>query len=471
MRELSRFRCLSLLNTKLSSSHQASQILAQLITNRLTSPSLLARLLQQYCVSASDTRQAHSILATFHYPNLFLFNTLLRCTHPKDSMRLFTTWISKDELVIDELTYLYVLGSCVRSPSSSSLCLGRQIQGRALKHGFLSNMVVSTTLIHFYGETRDVASARKVFDEMPEKSVVTWNAMVTGYCSQREKEKAIDYAYDALALFKDMLVGETVQKPNDTTVVCVLSSCSQLGMLEVGACIHGYLEKTICMLEMDVYIGTGLVDLYSKCGCLDSGLQVFNVMRVKNVLTWTAMATGLAIHGKGKEAMEVFEAMAGSGVQPNLVTFTSLLSACCHAGLVEEGLCLFEMMQVKWRLQPGLQHYGCIVDLLGKAGYLREAYRFIKGMPVAADGVLWRSLLSSSIVHGDVELGEEIGKILLQLHQETRNSSDDYVALSNVYASAERWKEVEKVRSVMKVKSIAVNRPGSSFVQSNHQLQ
>ncbi|CAN1761460.1 Pentatricopeptide repeat-containing protein At3g18970 [Linum perenne] len=461
MRELSRFRCFSLLHIKPRSSHQSSQILAQLITNRLTSPSLLAKLIEQYCCSVSDTHQAHSILATFHYPNLFLFNTLIRCTHPKDSLRLFTTWVSKHDLVIDDFTYVYVLGSCVRSPSSSSLCLGRQIQGRVLKHGWLSNLAVPTTLIHFYGGNGDVASARKVFDEMPERSVVTWNAMITAYCSQKE------YAYDALALFKHMLVGDRVQKPNDTTMVCVLSSCSQLGMLEIGASIHGYLEKTMSMLEIDVYISTGLVDLYSKCGCLDSALKVFNVMRVKNVLTWTAMATGLAIHGKGNEAMQVFDAMAGSGIKPNLVTFTSLLSACCHAGLVEEGLCLFEIMEAEFRLRPALQHYGCIVDLLGKAGHLREAYRFIKGMPVAADAVLWRSLLSTSVVHGDVELGEEVGKILLQLHREIRDSSDaseDYLALSNIFASAERWNEVETVRRVMKVKRIVVNKPGSSIV-------
>ncbi|CAI0432527.1 unnamed protein product [Linum tenue] len=270
-------------------------------------------------------------------------------------------------------------------------------------------------------------------------------------------------------LFKEMLVVDGKERPNDTTMVGVLSSCSQLGMLETGASLHGYMEKTICLLDMDVYLGTGLVDMYSKCGCLDSALKVFNGMRVKNVLTWTAMATGLAIHGKGKEAMEVFNLMASFGVKPNLVTFTSLLSACCHAGLVEEGVHLFEIMEVQFGLRPGLRHYGCIVHLLGKAGYVRDAYEFVKRMPVEPDLVLWRSLLSSCKVHGDVDLGEEVGKIVVHLHPEMMELSEDYVALSNIYASAERWKEVETVRKVMKVKGV-VNKPGSSLVQgiSNH---
>ncbi|KAF3945189.1 hypothetical protein CMV_028412 [Castanea mollissima] len=310
--------------------------------------------------------------------------------------------------------------------------------------------------------------ARRVFDEMVVRSNVTWNAMITGYCTQRGRTK--EYARDALVLFQDMLTGVCGVKPTDTTMVCVLSMASQLGVLESGACVHGYIEKTVCVPENDVFIGTGLVDMYAKCGCLESALSVFWQMNERNLLTWTAMSTGLAIHGRANEALELLDSMGASGIKPNVVTFTSLLSACCHVGLVEEGLHLFDKMRNKFGVLPVMQHYGCMVDLLGRAGHLKEAYEFIMGMPIEPDAIIWRSLLSSCKVHGDVIMGEKVGKLLLQLQPEKSDAnltvrSEDFVALSNVYATAERWGEVEIVRKEMKVKGID-NKPGCSSVQS-----
>lgn len=337
-----------------------------------------------------------------------------------------------------------------------------------MKHGFMLNVLVSTTLIHFYASNKDIISGRRVFDEMTVRSSATWNAMFTGYCSQSKKAK--DSAFDALVLFREMLVGINGVKPNDTTILCVLSASSLLGVLEIGACVHGYIEKTFYLPENDVFIGTCLVDMYSKCGCLDNASLIFRLMREKNVLTWTAMATGLAIHGKGNEAMMLLDSMRACSVKPNAVTFTSLFSACCHSGLIKEGLHLFNNMKTKFGIEPNIKHYGCIVDLLGRAGHLEEAYDFIMGIPVKADVILWRSLLSACYVHGNVVMAEKVGKILLQLQPELTSSdmsvtSEDYVALSNVYASAERWFEVESVRREMNVKKIETE-PGSSLVQT-----
>ncbi|KAK2637828.1 hypothetical protein Ddye_025623 [Dipteronia dyeriana] len=303
---------------------------------------------------------------------------------------------------------------------------------------------------------------------MPMKNSVTWNAMINGYCSQSKKSN--DCAFEALLLFKDMLVDVCGVKPTDTTMVCVLSASSQLSVFESGACVHGYIEKKIYMPENDLFVGTGLVDMYSKCGCLDSALSIFRRMRDKNVLTWTAMVTGLAIHGRGKEAIRLLDLMRVCDVKPNAVTFTSLFSACCHAGLVKEGLSLFDNMKSKWDLEPNIHHYGCIVDLLGRAGHLNEAYEFIMRMPVRPDAILWRSLLSACNVHDDVVMGEKVGKILLQLQPESisedlTGTSEDYVALSNVYASAGRWQKVESLRKEMKVRRIE-NEPGYSLVQT-----
>lgn len=339
---------------------------------------------------------------------------------------------------------------------------------RLVKVGVLFNVLVATTLIHCYGSKKDVVSGRRVFDEMSVRTSVTWNAMMTGYCSHDKKGQ--DWAFEAFVLFKDMLVDVCGVKPTDTTMVCVLSASSQLGVLESGACVHGYIEKTMWLPENDVFVGTGLVDMYSKCGCLECASLIFRRMRDKNVLTWTAMVTGLAIHGKGKDAVRLLDFMRIRGVKPNAVTFTSLFSACCHAGLIEEGLGLFDSMKKKWGVEPQIQHYGCIVDLLGRAGRLNEAYKFIMGMPIKADAILWRSLLSACNVHGDVMMAEKVGKILLELQPDSvsvdlNGTGEDYIAMSNVYASAGRWQEVESLRKEMKVRMIE-NEPGCSLVQT-----
>ncbi|XP_050383093.1 pentatricopeptide repeat-containing protein At3g18970 [Argentina anserina] len=471
MHHLPRLRALSLLNLKPKSTHQLKQAHAQLITNGLKSTFTYGKLIEHYCGlsdSESTSLYAHLVFKHFDEPNLFLFNTLIRCTQPQDSIFLFANWVSEASLCVDDFTYKFVLGACARLPSVPTLVVGREIHARIVKQGNISNILVHTTLLHFYASNKDFDSARKVFNEMTERNSVTWNAMITGYSSQRES------ARDALLLFRDMLDGDSGVKPTDTTMVCVLSAASHLGVMETGACVHGYVEKTIPAPDSDVFMGTGLVDMYSKCGSLDTALTVFKRMRQRNVLTWTAMATGLAIHGKASEALELLDVMKANGTNPNAVTFTSLLSACCHVGLVEEGLQLFHMMKSKFRVTPQMQHYGCIVDLLSRSGHLCEAYDFIAAMPVEANAVLWRSLLSSCNVHGDASMGEKVGKKLLhiQVMQSSADEipkSEDYVALSNIFAHAEKWEAVEMVREEMKVMRVE-NKAGSSSVQttSNH---
>ncbi|KAM7269067.1 hypothetical protein ACFE04_024564 [Oxalis oulophora] len=460
-----RVKCPSLLKLEQQLSTQnLKQIHAQLIINNLLqTPSLISKLIKQYCNGNYGYGYAESLLT--HNPDLFLFNTLLRCTQPNHSLLVFANWVSKQTLLFDDRTYIHVLGACARSPnySLSTLFFGRQLHVRIVKLGFLSNLSVATTLIHFYGSNKDIKSARQVFDEMPVKSSVTWNTMIAGYCSQREKGN--DHcAFNGLLLFKDMLTCGT--SVSDTTFVCVLSAVSRLGLIHTGACVHAYMQKTIDEPETDLFIGTALVHMYSKCACIDIASSIFTQMGVKNVLTWTAMATGLALHGRGKQALELLDKMVTTGrIKPNAVTFTSLFSACCHGGLVEEGLYLFHSMEKIFSVVPQIQHYSCVVDLLGKAGYLKEAYEIIERMPIEADAILWRSLLSACKVHGDVIMGEKVAKILLELKpcDQMIDESEDYVALSNIYASAERWREVEILRKEMKVKRIETN-PGTSLV-------
>ncbi|KAL6325716.1 hypothetical protein AAG906_024534 [Vitis piasezkii] len=442
MRSLSRLAFDTLLHFKPNSIHHIKQLHAHLITNALSSPSLLAKLIHQYCAFSSP-HCAYTFFIHLRSPNLFLFNTLIKCLPPT--------------LVFDDFTYIFALGACARSPS---LWEGRQIHARILKQGVWSNVLVQTTAIHFYANNNDVALARLVFDEMRKRSSVTWNAMITGYCSQRGK--VVCYARDALVLFRAMLVDACGVKPTDTTMVCVLSAASQLGVLETGVGVHGYIEKTVLAPANDVLLVLGLLTCTPNAGVW-AVLCAFWGMKERNVLTWTAMITGLARHGRGKEALELLDEMVAYGVKPNAVTFTSLFSACCHAGLVEEGLQLFHSMRSKFGVTPGIQHYGCIVDLLGRAGHLKEAYDFVREC----------HLLSACKVHRDVVMGEEVGKLLLQLQPQQSfadlvAASEDFIALSNVYASAERWEDVETVREAMKVKGIET-KPGCSSVQTSGQ--
>ncbi|ESW22011.1 hypothetical protein PHAVU_005G119000 [Phaseolus vulgaris] len=465
---LPRLRCISFLYSFRKESKNIKQIHAQLITNGLKLPTFLAKLIENYCGSPDShiTNNAHLVFQYFDKPDLFLFNTLIRCAKPNDSITIFRDEFSRGLMFFDDYTYNFVLGACARSPSASTLWVGRQLHSLIVKHGVGSNILVSTTKIYFYSSNKDIISARQVFDEMPIRTSVTWNAMITGYSSL--KEGNMQYAVNALSLFNDMLVDVRGIKPTDTTVVALLSAVSQMGLLETGSCMHAFAEKTLCT-EDDVFIGTVLVDMYSKCGCLDSALSVFWSMNQKNILTWTAMTTGLAIHGKGKQALEVLYKMGDYGVKPNEATFTSFLSACCHSGLMEEGLQLFHEMKRTFSVTPQIQHYGCIVDLLGRAGKLKEAYEFVMQMPINPDDVIWRILLGACKIHEDVVMGEKVGKFLLQLEEWSRpeltSKSQDYVALSNVYALAERWVDVEAVRKQLRAKSIS-NNAGCSTVQT-----
>uniref|UniRef100_A0A803KPQ3 Pentatricopeptide repeat-containing protein n=1 Tax=Chenopodium quinoa TaxID=63459 RepID=A0A803KPQ3_CHEQI len=435
----------TLLHRKPKSFNQLKQIHAILITTNLKSPSTLAKLIENHFSLSPNKAPIHAHLIVNNNQTdyqLFLLNTLIKCSLPRDSIHLFAKWVSVSSIVFDDYTFIFALGACARSPFVSGLYEGKQIHARAMKLGFMPDLLVSTTALHFYANNG-------------------------GYSSQ--KQNSHENSIKALVSFKEMMVADDSDvKPNGMTMVCVLSTVSQLGSLESGCSVHGYIAKTIDAPENDVYVGTSLVDMYSKCGCLGIASKVFAMMNERNVRTWTAMVTGLAFYGKGKEAIELLNEMREYDVRPNTITFTSTLSACCHAGLVEEALYLFHNMEKEFGVTPQIEHYGCIVDLLGKSGLLREAYEFIVRMPTESNSVLWRSLLGSCRLHGDFVMGERVGKILLQLQLDLHlgneiSTSKDYIGLSNVYALAERWEDVGTIREEMRMKGLEI-KPGHSAV-------
>lgn len=313
--------------------------------------------------------------------------------------------------------------------------------------------VVCNMMIHGFCKRGDVGKGFRIFQQMSEHSVVSWNSMILGFVQGgRDSE--------ALWLLREMW--DAGFEPDDVTVVTVLPVCARLGALDVGHWIHSYADKRGLSKEV-VAVGNALVDMYCKCGDLVSAHMCFNEMPQRNVVTWNSMISGLAFNSHGDLGINMFEEMKKQGVEPNDVTFIGVLACCTHAGLVQRGRELFDIMIKKHLIKPRLEHYGCMVDLLGRYGHVREAFELIKSIPMRASAAIWGALLSACRIHGDLEIAECAAQELVEL--EPWNSGN-YVLLSNVYAEAGRWDKVENVRVLMREKSVQ-KTPGQSMVESS----
>ncbi|XP_011622619.1 pentatricopeptide repeat-containing protein At2g22410, mitochondrial [Amborella trichopoda] len=309
-----------------------------------------------------------------------------------------------------------------------------------------------TTMIASYARVGMMEQARELLDAMPEKDVVPWNAMLLGY-SQGRREK------EAFSLFHEMQASGV--KPDEVTMATLLSACAQLGALEIGRWIHNYIDRN--KMVYSVALGTSLVDMYAKCGSIKESICVFRKLPEKNALTWTAMIVGLATNGHGQEAISHFSMMVNLGLKPDDITFVGVLSACCHGGLVDSGHKYFKEMDSKYGLVPKLKHYSCMVDLLGRSGLLREAERFLENMPIKPDAVVLGALFFACRIHGSIEVGERIAKRLLELDP---HDCGIYVLLSNMYAEANMWDCVTRVRRMMRERGIE-KTPGCSLIEVN----
>ncbi|KAF9614679.1 hypothetical protein IFM89_019807 [Coptis chinensis] len=308
-------------------------------------------------------------------------------------------------------------------------------------------------ITHFSKQDDDMELARKLFDEMPERSVRSWTAMIAGYVQCGNPKEAI-------RMFTDMEAAGG--KPNEVTVVAVLAACADLGALDLGRRVHEYLNQ--CGFGRNVRVCNTLIDMYIKCGCLEIARDVFYEMKERTVVSWSAMIGGYAMHGQAEEALKLFSKMSRIGIRPNGVTFIGLLHACSHMGLVDEGRGFFSSMTKDYEIIPQIEHYGCMVDLLSRSGLLQEAHEFIKNMPIKANGVVWGALLGGCKVHKNVELAEEAIKHLLVLDP---LNDGYYVVLSNVYADAERWEDAARVRMLMRDQGVKKTPGWSSITVDN----
>ncbi|GAB4846936.1 Pentatricopeptide repeat-containing protein eli1, chloroplastic [Ancistrocladus abbreviatus] len=380
-------------------------------------------------------------------PNAFTFSSLLKSCSVKDGIVLHSQTIRygfvDDLYVRTGLLDVYAKGGDV----VSSQKLFGKMRARSL--------VSLTAMLTCYAKHGDLDDARKLFDEMSERDVVCWNVMIDGYTQHGKPD-------EALGLFSLML--EAKVKPNEVTVLSVLSACAQLSALELGRWLHSYLVNN--GIQINVHVGTSLVDMYSKCGSLEDARLVFDSINCKDVVAWNSMIVGYAMHGFSQEALQLFNNMCMEGFRPTDITFIGILNACANAGLVSQGREFFHSMKDAYGIEPKVEHYGCMVNLLGRAGHLQEAYELVKDMKPEPDPILWGTLLGACKLHGSITLGEEIAEFLVS---KNFTNSGTHILLSNMYAAVGNWDGAVNARSTMK--GIGIQKePGCSSIEVNNKV-
>lgn len=333
--------------------------------------------------------------------------------------------------------------------------IGEMIHCVSVRNGFESLVFIQNSLVRMYAACGLVESAHKVFDLMPYRDRVAWNSVINGFSLNGKPN-------EALTLFEEM--GEDGVEPDGYTMVSLLSACAELGALALGKRVHVYVVK-VGMIE-NLHVINSLLDLYAKCGNIKEARKVFDEIVDKNVVSWTSLIVGLAVNGYGIEALELFKEMERKGLVPSEITLVGVLYACSHCGIVDEGFDYFRRMKEEYGIIPRIEHYGCMVDLLGRAGLVKEAYEYIQKMPLKPNAVIWRTLLGACTVHGHLALGEYARDKLLQLEP---GYSGDYVLLSNLYALEQRWSDVQKVRTNMLDKGVK-KFPGYSIVEVGNRV-
>lgn len=307
----------------------------------------------------------------------------------------------------------------------------------------------------------DIFKARQLFDSMPERDPVSWGTLLAGYARTNQCREAIHLFHQMLSTRSSLGVGV---RPDSIALVSTLSACAQIGNLEQGKAIHRYIRQT--GTAINAFLSTALVDFYAKCGCINRAVDIFECTLKKNLFTWNALLVGLAMHGLGQELLTYFKRMVEEGkrkggLRPDGVTFLGVLVGCSHAGLVEEARKLFNEMESVYGVTRELKHYGCMADMLGRAGMIKEAVEMIKGMPMGGDLFVWGGLVGGCRIHGNIEIAEKVVENVMVLYPE---DGGVYKVMCNIYATAGRWDDVLRMRRLMdarRVKKIA----GCSLIQ------
>lgn len=345
----------------------------------------------------------------------------------------------------DEITMASVLSACA---SLGLLDMGVKLHELAKRTGHITYVIVANTLIDFYSKCKCIDKALEVFHQIPDKNVISWTSIIFGL--------RINYrSFEALIYFRQMKFS---LNPNDVTLVSVLSACARIGALMCGKEIHAYVLRN--GFEFDGFLPNALLDMYVRCGRIELAWNQFGIQK-QDVASWNILMTGFAERGQGALAIELFDRMVSSEVKLDEVTFVSLLCACSRSGMVTEGLQYFYSMKHEYGITPNVKHCACVVDLLGRAGKLQDAYELIQNMPMKPDPAVWGALLNACRIHRQVELGELAARNILAMDN---RSVGYYILLCNLYSGSGKWDEVARIRKTMMEKGLTVD-PGCSWVE------
>ncbi|GJN04019.1 hypothetical protein PR202_ga21526 [Eleusine coracana subsp. coracana] len=333
--------------------------------------------------------------------------------------------------------------------TDESLELGKAVHGYAIRNEMETVLPVANALMEMYARCGNMVEARLIFDHVKNKDIISWNTLIGGYSRN-------NLAYESFSLFSDMLLQF---RPNAVTMTCILPAVASLSSLERGREIHAYALRRGYM--EDSYVANALMDMYVKCGALLLAKCLFDRLTEKNLISWTIMIAGYGMHGRGRDAIVLFEQMRDNGIEPDAASFSAILYACCHSGLRDEGWRFFNSMRNEHKIEPKLKHYACIVDLLSNTGNLTEAFEFIKSMPIEPDSSIWVSLLHGCRIYRDVKLAEKVADKVIKLEPE---NTGYYVLLANIYAEAEKWEAVRKLKNKIGGRGLRENT-GCSWVE------
>ncbi|CAL8136433.1 unnamed protein product [Prunus armeniaca] len=366
-----------------------------------------------------------------------------------DALEIFR-WLLKEKMRPNSLTLASVLPACA---GLVALKLGKELHGNILKHGLDGRLHLGSALTDMYAKSGRLDLAHQVFERMFERDTICWNSMITSYSQNGKPEEAID-------IFRQM--GMAGAKYDCVSISAALSACANLPALHYGKEIHGFMIRSA--FRSDLFAESALIDVYAKCGNLVLARRVFDMMEEKNEVSWNSIISAYGSHGCLQDSLVLFREMLGNGILPDHVTFLGILSACGHAGQVDDGNFYFRCMIEEYGIPARLEHYACMVDLFGRAGRLSEAFETIKSMPFSPDSGVWGTLLGACRVHGNVELAEEASRHLFDVEPQ---NSGYYILLSNIHADAGKWGSVLKVRSLMKERGVQ-KVPGYSWIEVNN---
>ncbi|PON70473.1 DYW domain containing protein [Parasponia andersonii] len=398
----------------------------------------------------SDMEGAMSVFNTVQACDIFSYNSilngLLEHGHLKEAMQVLSIMVSK-RVKWDSVTYVTVFGIC---SSLGTLRLGLQVHCRMLKTDIECDAFVNSAIMNMYGKCGKLVNAAKIFECLLIRNVVSWTTIMAAHFQN-------GYFEEALNFFVNMKLEDIT--PNEYTFAVLLNSSASLSALRHGALLHACAEKSGFTDHM--IVGNALINMYAKSGYIEAANEVFSDMTYRNSVTWNAMISGYSHHGLGKEALNVFRDMITAGDSPNYVTFVAVLSACAHLGLVQQGFYYLNQVMKQIGIEPGVEHYTCIVGLLSRAGLLDEAENYMRSVSAKWDVVAWRTLLNACYLHRNYGLGRRVAEIVVKMDP---NDVGTYLLLSNMYAKARSWDGVMKIRKLMRERTIK-KEPGVSWVE------